>query len=477
MSRKLVAFASAATIALSINFTGPANAETVQVPAELLEQLQQLVRDQQQQLNSQQQTIQRLNSRVDQLEDETDEAKSAATEAKTAAIDAQTTATQANTRATQAIGKAEEVEKTAASLEDDAVVTSGSEKVKLSVSGHINRALNYVGDGDETKAYFVDNDVSNSRFRFVGEGKVTENSTLGITYEFGFNANNSGDVSQDNETPDQFFDTRKAEVFFRNDSYGEARFGKGQASADDVAEFDLSLVGGVIAYSGIADIVGGLQFVNDDDENTLSGISVATAFFNHDGERQNRVMYDTPIFFEGLQASVSVGEDQRWDAALKWGHDYADWTGVQFGDFLTLGGVSISDPSEKQDDDTNSVDWRLNGSFSVVHMPTGLGLTVSGGKDNIDNREDPFNTYGKITWDTDFFDIGQTGFGLDYTYTENSSGDDDDGQSVGFALIQLLEDYGLEVYAQGRWFELDRDGSEQDVDDIWAGTFGTRMKF
>ena len=70
-------------------------------------------------------------------------------------------------------------------------------------------------------------------------------------------------------------------------------FGRGSAAADNTAEFDLSLVSGPIMYSGIADIVGGLQFT---DGHTLSGVSVNQAFFNFDGNRQNRIRYDTPMF-------------------------------------------------------------------------------------------------------------------------------------------------------------------------------------
>ena len=47
-------------------------------------------------------------------------------------------------------------------------------RVKVTLSGQINRAINVVDDGKDTDAFFVDNDASNSRFRLVAEGKFSQ---------------------------------------------------------------------------------------------------------------------------------------------------------------------------------------------------------------------------------------------------------------------------------------------------------------
>jgi len=98
-------------------------------------------------------------------------------------------------------------------------------------------------------------------------------------------------------------------------------------------------------YAGVADIVGGLQFRDKDGD--LSGLTVGDAFFDFDGDRQNRIRYDTPVLGPGLQFSVSAGSDQRYDASLNWGGDFDQWSGVDFGPFTTLAAIGISDPSEK----------------------------------------------------------------------------------------------------------------------------------
>ncbi len=456
----------------------PIRAQTVTVDAALLQQLQNLIKEQSEQLKqqseqlgSQAQTIETLNSRVNQLERASTETQNIATEAQntataaqSTAAAAQTTATAAQTTAAKAIDTAGQ---TSAGESPDNVVTSGNDKIKVSVSGQINRAVNFTDDGEETRAYFVDNDVSNSRVRWVGEGTTMDGTNLGSRIEFGISPNNSGDVSQENETSDDFLDVRKAEGFVRNDTYGMLQFGKGQAAADDTAEYDLSLVGAVNTYSGVADLFGAIQFTESSE---LTGIRVDDVFFNFDGNRQNRVAIDSPIIGPGLQIAASAGDDQRYDIALKWGYDYGDWSGVKIGDFLTLGAISIRDPSR------NDTDWRLAGSFSAIHEPTGLGLTVSGGMDKRDKRDNPHNLYAKLSWDTTFFDFGDTGFGIDYTYGKNRQADSDDNQSYGLGFVQLIDDWSTELYAQYRVFAYQRE-DEQNPDNIVAGTIGGRIKF
>jgi hypothetical protein len=338
--------------------------------------------------------------------------------------------------------------------------------ITLSVSGQINQAINVADDGDTTKAYFVDNDTSNSRIRIEADATQSVRNVGGVL-EMAFSPNNSYDVDQDNEAADDdFIQVRRAEVYLRNDARGKLSFGQGSAAADDTAEYDLSLVAGPIMYSGVADIVGGLQFTDGDN---LTGITVGDAFFNFDGDRFGRLRYDTPMVGP-FQLSLSAGSDQRYDAALTFGGDYGDWSGVELGDFSTLGAVAIRDPSD------DAFDWVATGSFSALHNPTGLSVTVSGGYGGGAAGDEPFNLYGKLGWDTQFNALGMTGFGIDATYAENVNDEGDEGQSFGVAVVQLIEQFGVELYGQARLYSLDRDQAPS-VDDIVVGTVGTRIKF
>ena len=330
------------------------------------------------------------------------------------------------------------------------VVSSSQPEIKVSLSGQVNRAINFANDGDSTKAYFVDNDVSNSRFRVLGLANYNEDVRFGGLLEVAFSPNNSSDVSQDNEDAGDLIDVRRAETGVDSKRLGRLWLGEGSAATDNVAEYDLSGID-VIMYAGVADIVGGLQFTEDGD---LTGLTVADAFFDFDGDRQNRVRYDTPVFGPGLQFSASAGSDQRYDASLNWGGDFDQWSGVELGPFTTLAAIGISDPSE------NGVDYRLMGSGSVLHNPTGLNLTVSSGMDQADEG-DPYNLYGKLGWYGTLNTLGNTGFGVDFTRGHDVSAPGDTGYSVGGAVVQTIEGYGTELYSQVRWYTLDGDDAER----------------
>jgi hypothetical protein len=340
-------------------------------------------------------------------------------------------------------------------------------RIRLDIAGQINQAFNAAGDGDNVKGYFVDNDTSNTRLRFAGVGTFAEGPEVGTTLEIALSPNPSSDVSQNNEIAGDFFQVRRAELFVIDRRYGRLMFGRGSAAADDTAEYSLSLVSGPIMYSGVSDIVGGLQFTDGDG---LTGVQVNDVFSNFDGNRQNRIRYDTPMFGP-VQFGVSVGADQRYDFALTFGGDYGHWTGIELGeDFVTLGAVSIYDPNQ------SGVDYRTAGSWSLLHNPSGVSVSVSAGADIGAEGDTPYNLYGQLAWDTELLPLGATGFGVDYTWSENITGFTNEGQSVGLAAVQLLENYGIELYSQFRWYSVDREFGPS-LADIFVGTLGSRVRF
>ena len=336
---------------------------------------------------------------------------------------------------------------------------------QVTLSGQIHQAMNIADDGDSTELYFVDNDVSQSRLRAAAEAPWGE-ATMGAILEVGLSGNNSYEVSQEDQRGDDVFTVRHADMRIRNDDWGQFWFGRGSAASDGKAEYDLSLVSSSIMYSGVADPVGGLFFT---DGSNLTDVTVGDAFFNFDGARMNRVRYDSPMMGP-LQASVSAGSDQRWDLGVTLGGNYGAWSGVPVGDFVMLGAVAVNDP------DVDNVDYRLMGSGSVLHEPTGLSFTFSAGKDDAKQGSDPYNLYFKLGYDTRLFSVGATGFGLDYTFNKHVSSQGDEGESVGLAVLQTIDSYGIDLYGQVRWYSLDR-AVGPSFDDISVFTAGARWAF
>lgn len=427
-------------IALQVALVATAWAQTVTVETSLLEELQRVIKQQQEQIEKQSEVLDSLQRQVNDLKKTASEAQSEASEAKTVALEAADTAK-------QAVPGAEKL------------VTSGEERIKLSISGQINRAVNVANDDSSTKTYFVDNDSSNTRFRFVGTGKVSDDFTIGSRLEIALTSNESSDVSQDNERPDDFLDVRWADVTFDSKRFGKLFLGKGDTASNNTAEVDLSRTA-VVAYSSIADIAGGLQFRDSDNE--LTGVKVSQGFNNVDGlSREDRVRYDTPSFY-GFKLGGTVAADSRWDAAINWG-------GQGYG-FKAGAAAAVSDRNEDDED------RQYNGSFSLLHESTGLNLTLSGGLREKDKQGDSTNLYAKGGWIADFFSVGNTAFSVDYTQSTNFPTGSDDGYSYGLAIVQALDDYGTELYAQYRLYSLERDGGP-GFEDINVGTVGARVKF
>jgi len=419
-------------LAVQVFFVSQVAAQERTVDSKELERLERLIKEQQQQLDSLQQQMKQL--------------KQTATEAQTQAKEAKSVAQEA---------------KTTVQAPAEKNVTSGQERVKLSISGQLNRAVNMVDDGKNTKAYYVDNDASNSRVRFVGTAKATDDLTIGSKIELAVAPNESSDVSQGNEESGDFFDQRWAEVSLDSKRFGKLSLGKGDTASNNSAEVDLSKTD-VIQYASIADIAGGIQFRQKNGDDTLTGVSVSDAFKDLDGlSRKSRVRYDTPTFY-GFHLATSAVSDQRYDGSLWWG-------GQGYG-FKAAGAVAVAYPNE------DNTDLQYDGSFSLLHEATGLNLTLSAALQERDNQGDANNMWVKVGWLTRFFSFGETAFAVDYDRSVNLPTGRDEGYSAGAAIVQQFEDYGTELYLQYRLFSLDRDG-DPNVQDINVGTIGARVKF
>ena len=231
----------AVPVTLAAALLGAAGSASAQ-DAQQLQNLQRVIEQQQRQIQAQQQALEDLRRQVEAMQQRSEQAAKTATQAQDVASHAQQTA-----EAAQKSGESPRV-------------TSAEPKVSLEVSGQINRMVNVANDGKSTKAYFVDNNNSASRVRFVGKAKVNDDLTLGPYIEVAIQPNPSNKVSQTNETvsdADDVFDARKVEGIAQSKTYGAVYLGKGDPSAKDIARIDLSGTD-VLAYANVSDIAGGL---------------------------------------------------------------------------------------------------------------------------------------------------------------------------------------------------------------------------
>jgi len=362
----------------------------------------------------------------------------------------------------------DEVDSNAAADVDERILgpremQSGMDQVRLTISGQVNRGVLLTDDGEDTEAFFVDNDNSSTRIRLLGDARLNDDITAGTVIEVQFESNSTADVSQDNQrnVGDNSFTERKLELFFDSETYGRIWLGQGDTASNGTSEQDLSGVT-VVGYSGIADLAGGIQFVDGD--GNLSGVTIGSTFNNFDGlSRDDRVRYDTPSF-HGAKLSGSVIADDRWDLGVIYSREL-------LGEHAFQAAIAYADV----DDDFDQV----NGSASVLlggPLP-GINLTVAAGQRDFDEggRNSGNFVYGKVGYLFDPFSFGSSAVAIDYYYGEDVDADGDESASIGLLAVQNVDRIGTELYAGYRNYDLDRDG--ENFDDVNALLVGARVKF
>lgn len=340
-----------------------------------------------------------------------------------------------------------------------AVVAPGNDRIKLTLSGQINRAINVVSDGSGTSVYHVDNNVSNSRFRLTGAAELSNELTLGTRLEMAFTADESSKVSQDNQAPGTYVNARWADISLASKHFGKLSLGKGYTASYFTAGSDLSKTD-IVLYSSVADIAGGLKFRSKDGQ--LTGITLSDVFTDYDGLNvKSRLRYDSPTLY-GFHLAGSLVSGQRSDLGLFWGGEGYGFQGAaSFG----LANPRLEDSRLQYD-----------GSCSLLHTASGLNLTLSSGMLEKKSERNAFSYYAKLGWLANLTSQGSTAFGVDFSRSENGSSSGDRGSSVGAAVVQEFKKAATELYLQYRVYSLHR-GDGTPLYDINAGTLGVRVKF
>jgi hypothetical protein len=320
-------------------------------------------------------------------------------------------------------------------------VRKGNRKVSLTLSGHIGHQLMIWDDGTQTDMYIGDGGNIFSRFRFVGQAKISPELTAGFLYEFGVNQNAIGTMNQLNGGDDLGGAAapllRDTTIWLRHARLGMVKIGHGSTATDNLILIDL---GGRDA-AGTSDIAlynGG--FILRSEGGLLGGnanLNWSAAIRGHepfDTTRRNHILYETPTL-HGFTVQAAVAEDNYWDVALRYagefngvrvafGIGYQEDTEFNAGSQIGAGTVGVLCATLC---DAKTTD--LKGSASVLHVPTGLFLTVAGGvrtlEGSIDGTAATRYAGDDLTWGhisagvrRNFFGYGPTVIFGEYTWAD-----------------------------------------------------------
>jgi predicted porin len=323
---------------------------------------------------------------------------------------------------------------------------AAAQAVEASISGQVNRLIMHVNNGNESAVVHADNSVSGTRWRFAGQGDLSNDLTAGLLYETQLQSNPSNRITANSLDSDgaggnlgggDNFSTRQSNVWIKG-NFGKVTIGQGSGAADGSAEVDESGTT-VIQYSGAsADLLGGMEFGN-------SGVTVNAVRSNFDGlSRNDNIRYDAAI--NDFALAGSLGNGSKIEASARYQLDnlklmVALWDEKDSGAGNSGRAVSASW-------------WRDDG----------LNLTGAYGGDN--RNGSPNNIYLKVG-----IKRGEDAYAIDWSQTSDLGPGDAESFSIAWVRSMMQ---GVEVYASYRVESLD---GVSGADDISALAGGMRVKF
>ncbi|MBL0941504.1 MAG: porin [Alphaproteobacteria bacterium] len=341
-------------------------------------------------------------------------------------------------------------------------VKSGNDKVQVSLSGQLNRAVLWADNDQNSKIFHVENDVAPSRFRIDGTGKYSEDLTLGTTIETQIRSNGTDEIdigTQLSGNQNVTFTERKIEIYADSKKFGKLWIGQGDVASAYTNEVDLSGTSNVGAGATVEDVQGGVTF-RDRNIPSLKGPKVINAWDGMDGVvRADRIRYDTPPF-QGFTASISHTDGDSGDGAINFAGE--------FGKTQVQAAVSAGKKRGVYD--------QYNGSASVLFSS---GISVGGALGTRDGkRPKAFNAslaHGKLGYQFKWFNTGVTAFAVDYGQMRKTTAAHDKITTYSFMAVQNLDEVAAEVYFTLRCFDLKRPGN--NFGQVKAAMFGALVKF
>jgi predicted porin len=191
-------------------------------------------------------------------------------------------------------------------------------------------------------------------------------------------------------------------------------------------------------------------------------LTVGNTRSNFDGlSRNDRLRYDTPKF-GGLNLSGSATNGDAYEVAARYSQEFGG-----FGKLAGAAGYVDTKDRDTSDSPPKTRFKQIGASLSWLH-PSGINLTGAwGNKDpQVSGSVDSDNAYIKLGYKTDIH-----AFSVEWGQTDDLNAKGDESSNVGAAYV-ITPWKGVEFYAMGRLYELDRSSgpSIEDITVIMAGT-------
>lgn len=307
-------------------------------------------------------------------------------------------------------------------------VRKGNRKVKLELSGHVNEAVLFWDDGDDSNTvspsfqsedsniYQGTNDVARTRFRLKGDAKIADDWKAGFLIEFGVRANRLTRTDEQTDEGGTAIDLRHSAWWIENKHAGRVWLGNTSQATDGITEINTANMNHFARISASKwnlsnrIIVDGFRSADRRWRDLLPTDGLTGDNVPGEGDRWNLVKWVSPKL-HGFELSAAWGEDDFWDVALRYagehagfkiaaGIGYQQWTDDNFfpedGVDASSRGCASTDPDPATASDpgasgnSDNECSALGLSASVMHESTGLFVTAAYGIKTDDLRDDIF---------------------------------------------------------------------------------------
>ncbi len=338
-------------------------------------------------------------------------------------------------------------------------VPMAAQAISFKISGHVNREILFVDDGERSDIKHVDNTASRTRFRIKGEEKLGNGWSVGVYTEHGLASNrnglvtNTGSADADNGG-DEGAGMRHSMIYFKG-GFGTFNFGHTSGATDGVFHQDMS--GTWMASEAAVDHGSSVSFRTS--SGATAGASLASAFGVIDGGRHDVLRYDSPSFGP-FSLKASWANRSRLGVS---GHVSTDLAGGKFGASLGY-----------RDDPERSASDFISGSASFL-FSQGTNITVAAGNKMFDaaGRDDSTTWYVKLG-----HKFGAHAVSIDYAQNDDNVANGTDGERWGLGWTYSgFSKAGVDIYAGYHHHEWDNGVAGVGVDDVDTFSIGSRVKF
>jgi len=350
----------------------------------------------------------------------------------------------------------------------------GNRKVSLTISGQVETAVMAWDNGDRSDVYIVDvPTVGGTFFQFNGAAKINPSLTAGfliqVGLDFGGRSHQVSENDDDGVNPvggagsgDSTLVVTLANWYLDHKQLGRVTVGRANTATAGISGIDLGGAGVIanvnLGYWNRSFSAIGTGFRWND---LLGGATVNGSTLS----RGNVINYTTPTL-AGFSASAAWGENDVWDAALRYAGEFSGFRLAAGIGYLNNGSGVNEVTADIPANDGKGEPRQIKGSASILHVGTGLYLSgsyVNVNNDQLGDVKDTVLWYVNGGISKNWTGLGNTVLYGEYARVDNAAIDTDKGAGVtvgygestvwGLGIVQHIDAAAMELFLSYRHFD------------------------